>query len=81
MKSSTKLTISRKLIILITSVTMISTIIGMQLVQMYERDRIQQYLEYEIQLIANIVGEFLVPTLIFNDIPGAFEIFKKTDSI
>lgn len=81
MKSSTKFTISRKLIILITSITMISTIIGMQLVQMYERDRIEKYLEYENQLLANLIGEFLVPTLLFNDYPGALDLFKKTEFI
>lgn len=81
MKSLTKLTISRKLIVLITSITMFSTIIGMQLVQMYERDRIEKYLEYENQLLSNLIGEFLVTTLLFNDYEGALDIFKKTEFI
>lgn len=78
---SAKFTIKFKLVTLITTITMISTLIGLQLVQMYERDRIQIYLEAESQLVTKLIGEYLVPALIFQDYQGAFDIIKKTKSI
>lgn len=81
MKNFLNISLKAKLILLITVISLISTIVGLQLVQKYEHSRIKSYLMSESELIADLIGEFSITALIFNDYDGLDDIFKKAQTI
>ena len=72
------MSIKYKLILLITSITLVSSLIVLQVINIYVQKKNQNNLQNESQVLAKLIGEFVVPAIAFHDKPGAYEIISRT---
>lgn len=76
-----KSTISLKLKLIIISVTTIVLSLAILLVILNENTKLRTELANNTLLNTKLVGEYAVPTLVFNDDKGCYEILSKIESI
>lgn len=60
---------------------MISTVIGLALIRAYEQEQMRSFYYQEIELISKLIGEYLVPSIAFNDVEGSYNDLSKSSSI